>query len=275
MEPPRNPARFKNLRTAFGGLTASQVTRAAVARYVSARRAERAAVNTVQNEVNALSKMLGLAVRHGLLSSAPRFERLRATPARAESFTEDELRQLLNVLEHGRPATAMQSAVKPQPGLAAAVAFAAWSGWRLRSDVLPLRWSDVNWEAGVVVRPNRGTSKAHSALNWPLGAVPDMLALFERQREHTVVLGRERGVAPTLVFTRENGAPIVNYARAFETACKECGLDRVPHDLRRCAARRWRTLGLSDRDVAEVVGWRTVSMVSRYLGTDQAGVTAR
>jgi integrase len=90
-----------------------------------------------------------------------------------------------------------------------------------------------------------------------------------------MALGRERGVAPTLVFTRENGAPIVNYAQAFEAACKACGLDRVPHDLRRTAARRWRTLGLSDRDVAEVVGWRTVTVVSRSLGTDPAGVSAR
>jgi len=36
-----------------------------------------------------------------------------------------------------------------------------------------------------------------------------------------------------------------------------------------------RTLGLSDRDIAEASGWESVQMVSWYLGQDPAGVAER
>jgi len=267
-----------HLRHAFGRMRTAQITRAAVARYVVARRESGAAANTVRNEVGTLSRMLVLAVRHGLLPHAPRFERPKPPPPRDEMLSDEELAQVLDVLKHGRPASALQRALAPQPGLAAAVEFAAWCGWRVKSDVLPLRWSDVDWQAGVVMRASRGTSKAHTRLNWALAAAPEVRTLFEQQREHRVAIGRERGITPTLVFTRPDGSRI-DYQQAlaaFTAACEACGLQhRVLHDLRRTAARRLRTLGLSDRDIAEVVGWRTVTMVSRYLGTDPAGVTAR
>ena len=32
---------------------------------------------------------------------------------------------------------------------------------------------------------------------------------------------------------------------------------------------------MSDRDIAELCGWRTVAMVQRYLGRDPEGVAAR
>jgi len=41
------------------------------------------------------------------------------------------------------------------------------------------------------------------------------------------------------------------------------------------AARRLRALGMSDRDIAELCGWRTVAMVQRYLGRDPKGVADR
>jgi integrase len=63
---------------------------------------------------------------------------------------------------------------------------------------------------------------------------------------------------------------------AWTAACNRAGLPgRWPHDLRRTGARRLRALGLSDRDIAELCGWETIEMVSRYLGKDPAGVAAR
>lgn len=259
-----------HLRETFGHLAAVQITRARVQAYVTARLEEGRAPNTVQNEVNALSRMLVLAVRNDMLAAAPRFPRLKVVNTRATAFTDKELARLLGVLEHGWAPSPVHPGLRPQPGLAAAVTFAAWCGWRLPSDVLRLRWADVDWQAGFVVRPSRGTSKAHTALNWPLDAVPEVRALFERQRAQKVSDIAE------WVFTREDGRPIRDYRRAFGLACKAVGLTgRRGHDLRRTAARQLRALGLSDRDIAEVCGWRTVTMVSRYLGVDPAGVTAR
>ena len=50
---------------------------------------------------------------------------------------------------------------------------------------------------------------------------------------------------------------------------------RVRHDLRRTGARAFRALGLSDRDIAELCGWETIEMVTRYLGRDPSGVADR
>ena len=63
---------------------------------------------------------------------------------------------------------------------------------------------------------------------------------------------------------------------AWKAACRRAGLpDRVPHDLRRTAARSLRALGMSDRDIAEMCGWETQEMLTRYLGRDPSGVAER
>jgi integrase len=173
---------------------------------------------------------------------------------------------------------AIRPGLKAQPALAAAVRFGGWCGWRFASDVLSLTWADVDFEARVVKRPTRRTSKAHETLNWPMDAVPEVCAVFKERRDVTRALERETGRVVQHVFTREDGFPIHDYRRALSGACAAAGLPgrrRIAHALRPTAARRLRTLGLSDRDIAETVGWETIEMVSWYLGKDPAGVAAR
>jgi integrase len=63
---------------------------------------------------------------------------------------------------------------------------------------------------------------------------------------------------------------------AWRTACERAGVPgRIPHDLRRTGARALRALGMGDRDIAEMCGWETLEMVTRYLGRDPAGVADR
>jgi integrase len=141
-----------------------------------------------------------------------------------------------------------------------------------------MRWADVDWDARVVKRPRRGTSKARQTLNWPLDSVPEVRAMFEERREVTRALERATSRVVPLVFTRKDGTPIRDYRRALRAACDAAGLPemrRLAHALRPTAARRLRALGMSDRDIAEVCGWETPSMVSWYLGSDPAGVAAR
>lgn len=77
------------------------------------------------------------------------------------------------------------------------------------------------------------------------------------------------------VFHRR-GKRIKSFHVAWRAACRLAGVPgRIPHDLRRTAARALRALGMSDRDIAELCGWETVAMVSRYLGRDPSGVADR
>jgi integrase len=280
----------ENLRPHFGNLKAVQVTRARVRAYVAERLkgdpdarppVPAAARNTVQNELNVLNRMLALAVEDELLATAPRFKGPVTEPLKAaqtKPYAEKELARVLAVLERGAKSAPGRPGLKPQPALAAAVRFGSWCGWRFASDVLSLRWSDVDWESGIVQRPSRGTSKALTTLNWTMDDVPEVRALFEQRRDVTKALERATSRVVPLVFTREDGSPIKDYRRALAGACAACGLAgrrRIAHALRPTAARRWRTRGLSDRDIAESVGWDTPKMVELYLGKDPAGVAER
>jgi integrase len=262
-----------HLRKTFGKSRAVNITRAAVDRYI-ADRLTVAKPATVQQEVAMVGRMFTLAVEAGKLAVRPRFDHLDPKNTRTQEFTPDELAVLLDVLEHGRPATVKDPEVKANPGLAAAVAFAATTGWRLKSEVLPLEWRRVDFDAGTVSLA-RGTTKSGEPRTFPIDAFDNLVALLNRQHEATRALERERGVIIPWVFHR-NGRRMTYVHEGWTAACKRAGLaGRIPHDLRRTGARRLRGLGLSDRDIAELVGWETVEMVERYLGKDPNGVADR
>jgi integrase len=262
-----------HLRKVFGRCRAVNITRAAVDSYIGDR-LNMAKPATVQQEIAALGRMFTLAVEAGRLAVRPRFDHLDPKNTRTKEFTADELSALIDVLELGRPATATQSEVKANPGLAAAVAFAGTTGWRFKSEVLPLEWRRVDFETGVVWL-DPGTTKNEQPRVFPIDAFDGLVALLRRQLEVTRVLERERGVIIPWVFHR-HGRPMKYVHAAWTAACSRAGLPgRWPHDLRRTGARRLRGLGLSDRDIAELCGWETIEMVSRYLGKDPAGVAAR
>jgi len=259
-----------HLRRTFGHIRAKGITAKAVKSYMAQRVADGASRRTAAMEVSLLSRMFRIAGLHS------RFERLKVENTRTMAFTDDELNVVLDVLRNGRPATAMRPAVRPAPYLIAPIVFASWTGWRVPSDVLALKWSQVDLDAGEVTRWSRGTSKAHESIVFPVNAIPELEAVLAEQRERTTALEKATGRIIPLVFHHHGGQPIRDPYGAWHAACGAAGMpDRVPHDLRRMAARRLRALGMSDRDIAELCGWRTVAMVQRYLGRDPKGVAAR
>ena len=193
---------------------------------------------------------------------------------RASAFTDDELERVLDVFRYGRPATGLEPAVKAQPELVPPVVFAAITGWRMKSEVLKLEWRQVDLDAGTVSLLIN-TTKSGEPRVFPFGVVPRLAALLREQREATTTLERATGTIIPLVFHRR-GRQIRNMRMAWKAVCRRAGVPgRVPHDLRRTAARSLRALGMSDRDIAEMCGWETIEMVSRYLGRDPSGVADR
>lgn len=264
-----------HLRETFGSHRALAITGARIESYKAARLAGGAKPATVQKELAALGRMFTLALKRGLLTVRPHFDRLKVENTRTVSFTDAELAALLDVLEHGRPATVKDPAVKAQPQLGAPVVFAALTCWRIRSDVFTLQWRQVDFDAGTVTRWSRGTTKAHEHTVFPFAAMPDLAALLQRQREVTDAVQREQGRIVPHVFHR-NGKAIKSADAGWRAACKAAGLaGRKFHDLRRTGARSLRTLGMPDRDTMEMGGWSTPAMLTRYLGRDPAGCAER
>lgn len=262
-----------HLRDAFGSDRVADLAPHRFETYAADRLEAGAARASVQRELATMARMLNLAHRAGRIGPPPRVPRLKVENTRAVAFTPKELDALLDVLTHGRPATAKDPALRPQPDLAAAVRFASVTGWRFRSEVLVLPWKQVAPDFSTVWLPP-GASKTGKPRVFPLDAVPELKALMEQRREATDAVQRRTSAVVPLVFHRD-GRPIP-YRKAWRAACRRAGLpDRVPHDMRRTAARSLRGLGMSDRDIAELCGWDTPEMVSRYLGRDPAGVADR
>ena len=131
------------------------------------------------------------------------------------------------------------------------------------SEILPLRWSPVDLEAGVV-RLEPGTTKNREGREFPISALPDLALLLKQQRENTRVLERELGAVVPHVF-HHGVQPIKSFRRAWRSACKRAGLvGMIPHDFRRTAVRNLERAGVSRSVAMKLVGHKTESVYRRY-----------
>jgi integrase len=68
------------------------------------------------------------------------------------------------------------------------------------------------------------------------------------------------------LFFGETGGRIVDFRKAWKSACRRAGLDEntLFHDLRRSAARNMRRAGVPEHTIMKIAGWKTPSMFRRY-----------
>ncbi len=142
-----------------------------------------------------------------------------------------------------------------------AATFAYITGWRIDSEVLPLEWRQVDFEAGEI-RLDAGTTKNREGRTFPMTA--ELRVVLERQRATTQELQRRQGIVCRKVFHR-SGKPIKSFRVAFRAACREAGCPgRVLHDLRRTAVRNLVRAGIPERVAMQVTGHKTRSVFERY-----------
>jgi integrase len=261
---------IEHLRAAFGSARAMSITADRIAAYVRDRQDAGAAVATIRNELAALKRMITLAVRAGKLAQRPYIPSLDVHNTRTGFFEEPDLRALLAEL--------------PEP-VRPVVEFAYRTGWRIPSEVLPLRWAQVDFTAGTV-RLEPGTTKNAEGRVFPFAALPALAGLLERQREYTRAVERRLGQLVPWVFHRQ-GKPIKGFRRAWVSACKRAAvlkgpdgkpverdgnvvlarpdlLQRIPHDLRRTAVRNLERAGVPRSVAMQLTGHKTESVYRRY-----------
>ena len=163
-----------------------------------------------------------------LLHHAPAFPKIRVQNARQGFLNDADFNAFM--LEISSPA------------YVAPLTFAFLTGWRLASEVLTLKWANVDLAAGVVkLEPNMVT-KNDAGRTLPTGALPEMHALLVAQRATVSKIEREAGAVCPLVFPRLNGGAIKSLRGAWNAAAERAGLDAsLIHDLRRSAAKRSRS----------------------------------
>ena len=147
------------------------------------------------------------------------------------------------------------------PDLADAVRFMFITGWRSRSEVLPLRWPQVDLAAGFV-RLDPGTTKNSEGRAFPL--IPELRVLLERRQAITRRCERAQGRIIAHVFHRY-GRPIKSLRRAWVTACRKAGRPGLlPHDLRRSAVRNLERAGISRSVAMKLTGHKTEAVYRRF-----------
>ena len=148
------------------------------------------------------------------------------------------------------------------------------TGWR-RGDMLALRWSAVDMRRRVIRLFQRETKNDEGRTLAIAGPLAEIMA----RRQAARLAERRDGepVVADLVF-HNRGQRIVDYRRAWATACKTAGfvyrvvnektgrreLTRRMHDLRRTAARDRVDDGTPERVVMAMTGHKTRAMFDRY-----------
>jgi integrase len=209
----------------------------------------------INRELALLKRMFNLAIQAGKLLHKPHIPMLRENNVRTGFF---EREQYESVLAH------LPSEVQP------VIAFAYITGWRIASEVLPLEWRQIDFEAGEV-RLDAGTTKNGDGRVFPMTA--DLRRVLETQYSMHVRL-KKAGTIEPWVFFREvaegrGGAkkpkPIVAFGKAWKSACRAAGCPgRIPHDLRRTAVRNMVRAGVPERVAMQLTGHKTRSVFERY-----------
>ncbi len=240
----------RTLKNYFGGYTrALDITTDRVNRYIEERR-ERDVVKpaTIQKELAALKRAFNLAVQAGLLDHIPYIPSLQLRNTRTGFFEKPDFGAVLGELpEYLRP-----------PAL-----FAYYTGWRLCSEILPLTWAQVDFNAGTV-RLEPETTKNREGRTFPFSALSELEALLREQRERTTAL--EKGTGRIIAWVFHRGAQrIKGYKSAWKNACKRAGLpDAWVHDLRRTAVRNLERAGVPRSVAMKLTGHKTEAVYLRY-----------
>lgn len=256
--------RLAHLRRAFRGARASQITAAAITRYIVHRQQEeivtgdgeterrrRPANGTINREVALLLRMLRLGLEHGKVTRVPIVHKPKEAPPRSGFFEADAF-----------------AAVRAQlpADLQVAVTIAYTFGWRMQDEVLTLESRQLDLAEGTL-RLDPGETKNDDGR--VIYLTPELAAMLPPHLERVQALGRELGrVIPWLFphFAKPHrGTQRRDFRKAWLTACAAVGYPgMLRHDFRRTAARNLVNAGVPEKVAMTITGHKTRSVFDRY-----------
>jgi integrase len=230
--------RIRHLRTGLNHRAPlDTLTTAHLLAYAKGRRGAGRSAASVNRELSLLRRGFRLAGVSWYAPPRRAWKMLRENPPRQGFPDPAALERVLDEL----PA--------PEAGV---IRFAALTGWRIRSEVLPLAWDQVDFRRAEVILRD-GTTKSGEGRVFPL--YPQLLALLECWSD------LENG---PLVFHR-CGRPIRSFRLSWWGACRRAGVpDLLKHDLRRYAARNLIDAGVDRQTAMRLLGHKTESVFNRY-----------
>ncbi len=257
-----------HIRPVLGRKKVAKLTPADVDRLISQKMDEGLAVSTVKRIRSIFAQVLDQAMRWGCVNrNVAQLTRGPKEPRReGRTLTPTQARGLLESLQGHRNE--------------ALYALMLSTGIR-RGEALGLRWSDIDWETGVLqvrrqlkreggqlVVSDTKTARSRRALDLPGPMVASLRAHRARQAAEQLALG-EVWEDSGHMFTTTIGTPIDprNFYREFKAIAKKSGLgDWHPHELRHSAASLMLAQGVKLQVVSEVLGHSSIRMTSDVYG---------
>lgn len=254
----------RHILPVFGKRKASQIATSQIRAYIVQRQAGGAKDGTINRELTVMKRAFSLAMQGRKLLVRPHVPMLRENNTRTGFFTREEVDRLCAVLD------------EPYRSF---VLFAFLTGWRT-SEIRGLQWRNVDFDANEI-RLDAGTTKNGEARVFPM--TTELRSLLKGLTD----AGRAKQTKPKPVSKKVvsakapnvfniGGLPIGEFRKTWANACKKAGLPvvirkdgtvkavRIPHDLRRSAARELENAGVPRSTIKELLGHKTDSMFSRY-----------
>ena len=191
--------------------------------------------SSVNRELSALKRAFNLGIENDKIFRKPKIKMLQENNARQGFFEWDDF---------GRVQAKLPEYLK------APMTFAYFTGWRVCSEILKIRWPQVDLDAGTVRLEVNTTKNKNGRLIY----IPtDLKTLLSSIKKPDI----------GLVF-HNSGKPIANYYKAWHKACKDAGITRVPHDFRRTAIRNLVRAGVSEHTAMVMTGHTPARSSIRY-----------
>jgi integrase len=243
--------RVQHLTRYLGNMKLVDIDPVVIMGYVNHRLKAGRAAATVNVELATLRWALRLQVEYGRLDRVPTIRMLRPAPPRSGFFEREQFEAMCKTLPED---------------LALIARIGYVYRWRLKSEVQTLTRAQVNLAEGTLrLKPGTTKNRAGRIVYLTEGLKDAMAAQLAR------VEGLERQIGRSIpwLFPRRagprKGERIKSFLYTWRKACERAGCpEMLRHDLRRTAARDLINLGVPERVVMAVGGWKTVSMLHRY-----------
>jgi len=241
----RVASHIKQVREHFAFWRAVAVTAEDIDSYIADRRAAGRSDTTINRETQPLAKAFKLAIERKHLSTMPKIRHLsEGCNARQGFFTDAEFRSLVD----GLPSYLQDFA-----------RFAYLTGWR-KGEIASLRWEDIDGDA---IRLRAENSKNGESRIVTLDG--ELAHLIERRKASRQVKTQNGGSMLSSLVFHQRGNPIMDFRKAWASACKLADVQgKLFHDLRRTAVRNMVRAGVPERVAMSISGHKTRSIFDRY-----------
>jgi integrase len=210
---PRCELACKHVKASLGHTLARDLTYSDLNTYVAECRARGWQPATIWYDLAILRRAYTLARKEGLLTTRPEFPNITVDNARQGFFERADFEKMLGELQSETAKNV--------------ITFAYLTGWRTRSEILPLTWDRVDFTAGVV-RLEVRQSKNGKGRTFPFDAMPELGAVLGRQKLAADAFEAIHGFNLGVGMTKLSEAQLSQVKAALQAAgarkdCVACG----------------------------------------------------